>query len=273
MDLIRWCFGITTIFTDIIVILGILIPEFYNSSLYFCMLLFLITSIGVFAFYSLQYRHLKYLTIVICGISTIAVLFWFLLFRYPFLLFFTIVNLCYIFVYSLFFTLIPYYATKLHEKYENSNIRGYHIHENTYGLLFITLGLLMVCSIWWQTNIVLLDFLKYHLFLYLGTAFVIIGAFLFGRDYQDVKKKRFIQKIENQIKDSHFHVRKNYYQLCKSGIIFTLFGITFLFEYKIWANLTLDRTIFIIIGFIFIISGAIMSGINPTYFTEKIQMV
>ncbi len=273
MNLFRWGFRISGVISITMIFIGVIFPELFFNITYFCAITIIITILGILALYCFQFTHLKKIALIIFITSAIIVFIWYFLFEFSYVIFFSICNFCYIFVFALFLLLVPYYAIKYQTKFEGSAIKGYHIHENFYGFLFIFIGILMVFSIWWYTNIYIIDFVKYHASLYLGAAFIILGAFLVGRDLNDVKNFRFIEKLASRTIDPNFNLREKYYQLGKFGIIFTLFGIIFLFQNKLWGALFYDSSLFIGIGLALTIIGSFFQGLNPTYFAKKANIL
>lgn len=252
------------------------IPSSTNSDFFFGLILLLITILGIIATFSIELTKFKVLTFGIFIAASITNIFWFFILEYSYQLYifhFTITNLCFIFVYALFFYLLPYYAIKYQERYEQSSIRGYHIHEGAYGILLILLGFIGFLIGIWRTQIIILDFFKYHIFLFLGTAMIILGAFLFGRDFNDVRQLKFIESMNKRVLDPNFNDRVKYHQIGKYGIVFTLLGINFFFQNKLWGILFIDRALFIIFGMVLIILGAIFGGLNPTYFAKKTKIL
>ncbi len=271
---LKWGLGITGILTLGMIFYGLFYLEMFYHPLFFSSLLVSFTFLGILAPFSFKFQNLKIITFLIFITGLIANIFWFFIVEFSYLLFFSICNLNFTFIYALFFVLMPHYAIKYQGKYEQQHIRGYHIHENIYGFLFILIGFLLNLIGWWPTNIPLLDFVKYHILLYLGTAFIILGGFLIGRDYHDLKQLRFIERIETQALDPNFNIRHKYYRISPSGIVFTLFGIIFLFNRTVLGYLSpFNENLFIVVGFGLIIIGGIIGGLNPTYFAKKTKVL
>ncbi|HUY01551.1 MAG TPA: hypothetical protein VMV49_18450 [Candidatus Deferrimicrobium sp.] len=267
---IRWGLGITASLTIVFLIFGIILPWIQEYSFYLYISLLLITVVGIFAAFSFQLKSLKRITALIFAIASVSNIFWFCIAAYPLSIYFFSCNLCYIFIYALFFELLIYYSLKYQEKFEHTAIKGYHIHENTYGLLFIFLGFLSFFIGQWPIKSDLFFFFKYHVLLFFGTALLILGAFLIGRDYKDLKKLKFVEKLETRRIDPNFNSRKKYYHIGPTGLILVLFGICFLFQHKLLGSF-FSSTFFVILGVFLILLGAIFGGINPTFFIKKIN--
>lgn len=103
---------------------------------------------------------------------------------------------------------------------------------------------------------------------------MILGAFFIGRDYRDALKLKFIERLDTRILDPNFNIRQKFYRTSPFGIVFTLFGISVLIQNRLLSELFLfDRSIFITAGFILIILGGIISGLNPTFFAKKAHIL
>jgi len=255
---------------------GFFAPELFFDDVFLAFVLSLFIVIGVIASYVYNFKLFKKITGIVFGIALVVNIFWFLILEYSaqfYIIYFSLCNLCFVFVYALLYHLLPLYAIKFQQKYETSTVRGYHIHENTYGIMFLVLGGFGVFLSGFTTNIALLDFLIYHILLYLGTAIIILGAFLIGRDYNDILKLKFIQKREAIEIDPDFNVRKKLYHGGKFGIVLIILGVVFLFQNRIWAEFYLNPSLFMIIGLVLIVLGSFLGGVNPTYFAKKANIL
>jgi hypothetical protein len=176
-------------------------------------------------------------------------------------------------MYALLFIVMPSYANRYQHKYELSSIKGYHIHENIYGIIFVLFGLFQFILSWLLPNPAdPLNFWLYHFFLFFGTACTIVGAFLIGRDYTDLLHFRFIERRDPQEINLDFTIREHYYRIGKFGIVLTLFGLIFFFHHELWGQLFFSNPFFFtILGLVLIISGALIFGINFTYFAKKVE--
>lgn len=273
---IMWLgFGSLVFLIPVLVILGTLYPETYSNDYSLGTILVSSTLLATLSPFLFHLKEFKIIAWSIFTVASIANVLWFFVIRYSYIFYFSLSILAFMFIYSLFIISLPYYAVKYQGKYEQSSIRGYHIHENTYGILIILLGFTCVfIAWWWHINIELLDFLKYHLFGYFGVFSMIFGGFLLGRDYQDVKRLLFIEKQANRELDPTFNIREKFYRTSQVGLGLTLFGINMLFQSGLLGNLFLvHRDLFRIFGFILIITGAILSGLNPTYFAKKAKVL
>ena len=198
---------------------------------------------------------------------------WFFIVTYSYVLFFFACNLCFMFIYALFFVQMPYYAVKYQDKFEQTAIGGYHLHENFYGVLLILLGMVMFFIYWWlPIGHEALRFIIYHVARYFGVFCIMLGGFLIGRDYRYTLKFKFIEKTEGRVLDPNFNRREKFYHISQVGIVSCLIGISILLENSFLATaFSLDQYWFITLGMGLIIVGAILSGLNPTYFAQRVN--
>ena len=97
---------------------------------------------------------------------------------------------------------IIYYIRKTSAKYSEAKVLGrYHIHEGFIGILFIVIALflfllrpslLFLNDIYWKRYYIILWLVQIFLFI-----FLYLGGFLFFRDWHDVLKFKFIEKIKD----------------------------------------------------------------------------
>ncbi len=264
-------FGSFTFILVIFLVTGVYDPFFFPYDTYLLLMLLLSTITGILAPFLLKVRSYKIIAWCIFAGASIASIFWFIITEFSYVLFFTLCNLSFIFMYSLFFIMIPFYAIKYQGKFEQSSVRGYHIHENTYGILLILLGFLSYyLAFEWHISIDPLDFLKTHILIFFTVFTIILGGFLIGRDYQDVLQLVFIEKNATRKLDPEFNKREGFYRTSPFGLVFILVGIIFLLNKWFWIGIfPLDKPFFAVIGFVLIIFGAIVGGLNPTYFAKK----
>jgi len=262
--------------TVALIISGIIIPWLFYNNIFLCFILVLIVVLSISAAYSIEFHLFRLLTWILFALAVIANIFWFFILEFSvqfYILYFFLYNLCIVFMYALFFIAMPSYANRYQHRYEISSLKGYHIHENLYGILFVLFGLAQFLLSWlllpsWYDS---LSFWLYHFLLFFGTACIIVGAFLIGRDYIDLKDFRFIERQETRKMDPNFIIRANYYRIGKIGIIINLFGLIFFFQNKLWGSVfgVSNSFLFIVFGFALIILGAFMFGINSSYFAKK----
>ncbi|NVM55796.1 MAG: hypothetical protein HWN66_19000 [Candidatus Helarchaeota archaeon] len=119
-----------------------------------------------------------------------------------------------------------------------------------------------------------MNFLKTHLFLYFGIFSIILGGFFIGRDYRDVKRLLFIEKMETRRLNLDFNIREKFFRISQFGLPLTLLGINILFQNWVFSEIFLfHRSLVITVGFVLIIFGAIIGGLNSTYFAKKANSV
>ena len=264
-------FGVLSVITFGLTLLGLMDPLAFT--IYHWAGLFLSgTLLAIMAPFSLPSKAFQIVTWIIFAIGMVSNFFWFFISTFSVVFYNTINILSIMFIYALFFRLMPIYATKHQGKYEKSAVRGYHIHENAFGIILIVLGFICVFTgwWWWQINHWGLNFLKEHLLQFFGLFCMILGGFLIGRDYRDFLKSKFIEKLKNHELNPDFNNREKFYRISPFGIVFILFGLFFLSYNWILSNLfAFDKYLSIIIGFILIICGSILGGLNPTYFAKR----
>ncbi len=264
-------FGALVLATLGLIYFGVITP-LGHTNYYWATLILLCTSLGILAPFSLKFTIFQIITWIIFATAMLANFFWFFVSTFNYVLYYSISNLSIMFIYALFFTLMPVYAIKFQGKYERSSIRGYHVHENLIGILLIVSGPFCVFTGWWWWEIDAwgINFLKLHLLLYFGVFCIILGGFLIGRDHKDIIKLKFIEKVEARRVNPDFNNRKKFYRISPFGIAFVLFGINLLFHNWFWSELFFFKEYFFItMGFILIICGAIIGGLNPSYFANK----
>lgn len=274
--LIKWLgFGSLTIGTGVLVIYELYYPRVIPGDLIFSLILLFSILLGISAPFIFRMRNIKILAWSIFLLALIANCIWYFWTTYPLILFYTVCNLCFMFIYGLFFIQMPYFAIKYQSKFEQTSIRGYHLHEHFYGVLLIILGISCIFFVWViPIEIGLLRFFMTHILTYFSIFCVILGGFLIGRDYRDLKEFKFIESIKNRVLDPNFNQREHFYHLSQFGIIFTLFGISFVTQHQFLEHLfILDRFFIMGIGLGLIIFGAILSGLNPTYFAKKTDIL
>jgi Ca2+/Na+ antiporter len=271
-------FFAVTALTLALIIGGIIAPWLVYNDIFLCFLLVLIVVLSISAAYSIEFHLFRLLTWTFFVLAVIANIFWFFVLEYSvqfYILYFFLYNLCIIFLYTLLFIIMPSYANRYQHRYEISSFKGYHIHENLYGILIVLFGLAQFLLSWlllpnWHDPLI---FWLDHFLLFFGTACIIVGAFLIGRDYNDLKDLRFIERQATRKMDPNFTIRANYYHLGKLGIIFNLFGLMFFFQSELWGSLFgfPNSALFILFGLILTILGASMFGMNSSYFAKKTQ--
>ena len=231
-------FGSLAVLIAGLVIFGILDPEFYSNDYSFFTISISATLLSFISPFLFRLKEFKIIAWTIFTIASIANIIWFIPIKYSYILYFTLCILAVMFIYSLFVISLPYYAVKHQGKYEQSSIRGYHIHENLYGIFIILLGLACVSlAWWWRIEIELINFLKTHLLGYFGIFSMIFGGFLVGRDYRDVTRLLFIEKDANRKLDPTFNIRDKFYRTSLVGICIILFGANMLFRSWEWGHL------------------------------------
>ncbi len=267
-----------TALTLALIISGVIVPWIFYNDIFLCFILVLIVILGISASYSFEFHLFRLFTWSFFILAVIANIFWFFILEYSvqfYILYFFLYNLCIVFMYALFFIAMPAYANRYQHRYEIRSFKGYHIHENLYGILLVLFGLSQFLLSWlllpnWYDS---LNFWLYHFLLFFGTAWILVGAFLIGRDYNDLKDFRFIERQETRKIDPNFIFRESYYRIGKLGIIFSLFGLIFFFQNELWGRLFgfSNSSFFILLGLILTILGALMFGINSSYFAKKTQ--
>lgn len=98
---------------------------------------------------------------------------------------------------------IVYYIKKISVKYEGNFIRGYHLHESFLGIILLGLGItfyiirfnVIQIEIFWKEYKLYLAIIM--IFLY---AFIFFGSFFAVRDYHDLIRLKFIEKVNKPIK-------------------------------------------------------------------------
>ncbi|MHA1267625.1 MAG: hypothetical protein ACTSRS_20480 [Candidatus Helarchaeota archaeon] len=268
--LLATSFGGLLLSTFTFIILSLFLIDLFSDDL-FIFLFLLSTSIGILAPFVFSYSRYKVVAWGIFIIASIINFIWFFITRFPFVLYFLICHLCFMFIYGLFFIQLPLYALKYQERFEQSSIKGYHLHENFYGIVMIFIGSTTLFGYRWLPPFnELFTFLMSHLLTYFGIFSIILGGFLIGRDYQDVLKFKFIEKIQTRKLDPTFNIRTTFYHTSPFSIILILFGINFIVApelMEIFLSLNFDQSKFI--GLLIILIGSILSGLNPTYFANK----
>ncbi|MHA1379354.1 MAG: hypothetical protein ACTSRG_13305 [Candidatus Helarchaeota archaeon] len=79
---------------------------------------------------------------------------------------------------------LPLYVDKINKDTLEINLFGLHIHETFLGILFIITGFIFVMH-----HIIPFDFI-------FGSYYLIIGAFLMGRDIEDLRQFKIIERIK-----------------------------------------------------------------------------
>jgi len=94
------------------------------------------------------------------------------------------VDLLSIFAIVWFATSLPLYVDKINKDTLEIHLFGLHIHETFLGILFMITGFLFIFH-----HIIPFDFV-------LGAYYLIIGAFLMGRDIEDLRQFKIIERIK-----------------------------------------------------------------------------
>ena len=81
-------------------------------------------------------------------------------------------------------TSLPLYVDKINRDTLEIHLFGLHIHETVLGILFIITGFLFIFH-----HLEALDFV-------VGSFYLIIGAFLMGRDIEDLRQFKIIERIK-----------------------------------------------------------------------------
>ena len=197
-----------------LIISGIVAPWLFYNNIFLCFILVLIVVLSISASYSIGFHLFKLLTWIFFALAVIANIFWFFILDFSvqfYILYFFLYNLCITFMFALLFIIMPFYANRYQHKYEVSSFKGYHIHENLYGIFIVLFGLAQFLLSWllfpnWSDP---LNFWLYHFLLFFGTACIVVGAFLIGRDYTDLKIFRFIERQDTRKMDPDFIIRAN----------------------------------------------------------------
>lgn len=271
-----WGCMAVAILTLALIISGIIAPWLLYNNIFLGFILVLIVVLSISAAYSIGFHLFRLLTWIFFALAVVVNIFWFFILEYSvqfYILYFFLYNLCIVFMYALLFIIMPSYANRYQHRYEISSFKGYHIHENLYGIFIVLFGLAQFLLSWllipnWHDPLI---FWLDHLLLFFGTACIIFDAFLIGRDYNDLKDFRFIERQETRKMDPNFIIRVNYYRIGKLGITVNLFGLIFFFQSELWGNLfgVSNSFLFILLGLILTILGALMFGLNSSYFAKK----
>ena len=141
MSVIRWSFISIAISVVVLVILGIIFPELWKNYLYLCIILIPLAIFAIIAPFSLHIKQFKSGAFGILLITIVFEIIYIFIWNYSSIIFYTLTALCVTFSYSFFLTILPSQASKYRENYEQSSIKGYHIHENTFGILLAYINL------------------------------------------------------------------------------------------------------------------------------------
>ncbi|MFW9894626.1 MAG: hypothetical protein ACFFD7_02365 [Candidatus Thorarchaeota archaeon] len=99
---------------------------------------------------------------------------------------------------------IVYYIKKISVKFGGNFIRGYHLHESFLGIILLGLGITLFII---RFNIIQIEIFWKEYKLYLAIimiflyAFLYFGSFFAFRDYHDLIRLRFLEKVNKPVKN------------------------------------------------------------------------